>query len=61
MNAAQVHQFTAFLVEWLRALIPGMKAVKVEGRRVSVKDAIGWRRVGTLDDYLPIARALGRI
>lgn len=63
MTQAQAAKLQAFLVDWLRAVVPGLQNVRVCRRDGTVKarDALGWRDVGTVFDFLSIARALGRI
>lgn len=51
----------AWLVRWLAATVPGLQTIKVDRKtgRVSVRDSLGWRDVGTTADYVSVARALG--
>lgn len=52
----------AFLVRWLRRTIPDLQGVRIDGDgTVSAKDRLGWRAVGHVSDYLPLARALGAL
>lgn len=57
----QAESLTIFLVQWLRATMPGLLAVRVTDGVVKVRDALGWRDVGMAVDYLQLARALGKI
>lgn len=61
MNKIEIaKRLHAFLITWLRATTPGMRALRVGSTGVvSVKDALGWRDVGHMNDWIPVARALG--
>jgi len=55
-------RLTVFVHRWLRGLIPGLRAVRVAADgTVSAQDPIGWRDVGHVSDFIPLARALGAI
>lgn len=59
----QAAKLSRFMAEWLKPLIPNLQQLRVDNRsgRVEAKDHLGWRDVGTVHDFLPIARALGRV
>lgn len=52
---------TAFIGQWIAATMPGTQALKIDRKsgRVQAKDALGWRDVGTFEDWLALGRALG--
>lgn len=54
---------SAFIAKWLQATMPLIDAVKIDriSGKVQVKDALGWLDVGTFDDWLALARALGAL
>lgn len=52
----------AFLVTWLRSTSPGMRDLRISSTGVvAIKDALGWRDVGHMNDWIPVARALGAL
>jgi hypothetical protein len=51
-----------FLLRWLSRTVPDLQRVRVQrDGRVQARDSLGWRDVGTMDDFVSIARALGAI
>lgn len=63
MNKARIaKRLQGFLVGWLMNTVPGACQIRFDASgTVKVKDSLGWRDVGTVTDYLQVARALGAL
>jgi hypothetical protein len=57
----QAYKAAKFTTTWLRAVVPGVKNIRIQNGTVAVRDTLGWRDMGQLADYVAIARALGRL
>jgi hypothetical protein len=63
LSPTQAQSLRGFVAKWLQKLVPGLIGVRfvLPCGTVFAKDALGWRKVGTLHDFAAIARALGRL
>lgn len=61
MNATHATALQRFLVRWLASTTPGLRCIRVRNGGVEVLDALGWRAVGMLEDYVSLARSMGAI
>jgi hypothetical protein len=63
LTPTQVQSLRAFVAQWLQKVVPGLIGVRfmLPCGTVFAKDALGWRKVGSLHDFAAIARALGRM
>lgn len=63
LTRPQAFAVTRFINSWLSRVVPGIVAVKLTWPtgKVQAKDSLYWRDVGTLPDFIALARALGVI
>ena len=62
LSDAQLAAARKFVCRWLQAVVPDIQSVKqCPDGRLLARDALGWRPVGTMADFVVVARALGRL
>lgn len=63
LTRPQAFAVTRFINAWCARVVPGITTIKLTWPTGSVqcKDSLGWRVVGTIPDFIALARALGKL